>query len=317
MYDIVIIDGNNFVMKALHASDVSLTNSMGFSTTAISVGIRMVNRIIEDYSPSAIIWAWDKGRPQWRIDLLKSRGIEYKAGRSDNRTEEEKIVIKESFTSFRSWVSATGMASYSSAIMEADDIVAAIVRDLRSRGNDLKILISSSDKDLYSLLHFENVDILNYRDEIFTKQDFLTKYNFEPRYFDQYKAVVGDSSDKIPGIKGIGGKSVDPIMAEYGNINNFVKRGPYDDKKKGKLYDKLRENSKLYNDLRKAISLHMHDYSADPFNFSYSIAGKEPNLNKLWDIALEYELTNTYILNRKQMEDKIVLLYRNSLQMEY
>ncbi len=230
MEKIVLIDGNNILFRSYYATIYSgniLKNSKGFPTNALLGLINTVNKIIEDEKPSYIMIAFDKGKT-FRHDKY----LEYKEGRIETPDD-----LKKQFPVAKELVKAMGITYYEVDNYEADDIIGTFASKV-DREKDYKAVIISSDKDLLQLISNDvEVKLLKQTDHIrMTKEEFLNTYNMEPIRMIDLKALMGDSSDNIPGVKGVGEKTALSLLQEhktldgvYENIENI----------KGKLKEKL------------------------------------------------------------------------------
>ena len=230
MKKIVLIDGNNLVFRSYYATAYSgniMRNSKGFPTNALYGFINMLNKIITEESPEYIMVAFDKGKT-FRHEKYK----EYKAGRIATPDD-----LKLQFPVAKELVSAMGITYYEIDNYEADDIIGTFAKKTEEDCNYYSTIISS-DKDLLQLISDETeVKLLKQSGFIrMTKNEFLNTYGIEPIRMIDLKALMGDSSDNIPGVKGIGEKTAINLLKEYNSLD-----GVYNniDNVKGKLKEKL------------------------------------------------------------------------------
>ena len=230
MKKIILIDGNNLMFRSYYATAYTgnlMKNSKGFYTNALYGFVSMINKIIEEENPVYMAVAFDVGK-NFRKDLYK----EYKDGR--NATPEE---LKMQMPYARKILDAMGIKYYEMEGYEADDIIGTLSnRALIDPEFDATIV--SSDRDLLQLIN-EQVDVklLKTKGNIrYNKEKFIEDYGFEPIRIIDLKALMGDASDNIPGVKGVGEKTALKLISEYDTIENL-----YDhiDEITGKLKDKL------------------------------------------------------------------------------
>jgi len=232
MNKIILVDGNNLLFRSFFATSYTgniMRNSKGFPTNAIYGFINMINKIVDEEKPSFMLVAFDKGKT-FRHDKYDS----YKAGR-DAMPED----LKLQFPVAKEILDAMGIFHYEIDNYEADDIIGTLSRIATERKDFIGTIVSS-DKDLLQLINDEiDVKLLKQNDHIrMTKEKFREIYETDPIHMIDLKALMGDSSDNIPGVKGIGEKTAIKLISEYGDINNLYE---HIDEIKGKTKDKLIE----------------------------------------------------------------------------
>ena len=230
MKKIILIDGNNLMFRSYYATAYSgnlMKNSKGFYTNALYGFVNMMNKIIESEKPTHIAVAFDIGK-NFRKDLYK----EYKDGR--NKTPDE---LKMQMPVAKKILDAMGIKHYEVENYVADDIIGTLSKRAYI-DPDFEALIVSSDKDLLQLINEEiEVKCLKSKDYIrYNVNTFKEEYGFDPIRIIDLKALMGDASDNIPGVKGIGEKTAIKLIREYDTIENL-----YDhiDDIGGKLKEKL------------------------------------------------------------------------------
>ena len=234
MKKILLVDGNNLVFRSYYAtaySGVIMRNSKGFPTNALYGFINMMNRIIREENPTYILVAFDKGKT-FRHEAYQ----EYKAGRSDTPDD-----LKKQFPVAKEVLNAMGIKYYEMDYYEADDIIGTL-SSLAHIDPDFDCEIISSDKDLLQLIEDDVVvRVLKSNDYLIMDHNkFLETYGVEPIRMIDLKALMGDSSDNIPGVAGVGEKTAIKLIQEYGSIDNLYANI---DSVKGKMKEKL-ENGK-------------------------------------------------------------------------
>ena len=230
MKKIILVDGNNLVFRSYYAtaySGVIMRNSKGFPTNALYGFINMMNKIIREDKPHYILVAFDKGKT-FRHDKYD----DYKAGRSETPDD-----LKIQFPVAKKVLNAMGIKYAEMDNYEADDIIGTLSK-IAHDDPDFDCEIVSSDKDLLQLIEDDVVvRIPKSNDyEIMDRKAFVNKYGVEPIKMIDLKALMGDSSDNIPGVKGIGEKTAINLIKEYDSIDNLYKNV---DSIKGKVKDKL------------------------------------------------------------------------------
>ncbi len=209
----VLIDGNNLLFRSFYATAYSgsiLRNSKGFPTNALYGYINMLNKIIREESPSYVMVAFDKGKT-FRHEKYK----DYKEGRRETPVE-----LKQQFPVAKEITKAMGLCCIEVDNYEADDIIGTFAKEVDNNDNFIATIISS-DKDLLQLISNDcTVKLLKSNDFIMMdKNKFNEVYGLTPDKMIDLKALMGDSSDNIPGVKGIGEKTALNLLQKYGSLD--------------------------------------------------------------------------------------------------
>lgn len=212
MKKIILVDGNNLLFRSYYATAYQgnfMKNSKGFPTNALYGFVNMINKIINDEKPSYMLVAFDKGKT-FRHDKYK----DYKAGRIQMPTE-----LKEQFPIAKKILSYLGIKWFEIDNYEADDIVGTMA-NMIDKSSDYQGLIVSSDKDLLQLISDKvTMKMLKSKDYVMmTKETFFDNYGLTPDKIIDLKALQGDASDNIPGVKGIGEKTALKLIQDYGSL---------------------------------------------------------------------------------------------------
>ena len=239
---IVLVDGNNLLYRSYFATAYTgnlMKNSKGFPTNALYGFINMINKIIMDEKPDYMMVAFDKGKT-FRHEKYDT----YKGTRAETPDD----LIKQ-FKLSRDICKALGITALEIDNYEADDIIGTFAKKCDKENIDA--LIVSSDKDLLQLITDNvKVKLLKTHDFIMMdKEEFKNTYGLEPIKMIDLKSLMGDSSDNIPGVKGIGEKTAIKLLQEYGSLD-----GVYEniDNIKGSVHDKLvtdKDNAYMSYDL--------------------------------------------------------------------
>ena len=213
MKKIVLVDGNNLLFRSYYATAYSgnfMNNSKGFPTNGLYGFVNMINKIINEEKPKYMLVAFDKGKT-FRHDKYK----EYKAGRIEMPNE-----LKQQFPKAKELLKYMGIKSFEIDNYEADDIIGTLAKKVDEE-DEFNALIVSSDKDLLQLISDEvTVKLLKSKDYIMMdKTMFQEVYGLTPDKMIDIKALQGDSSDNIPGVKGIGEKTALKLLQEYGDLD--------------------------------------------------------------------------------------------------
>ena len=234
MKKIILVDGNNLLFRSFYATayqGVIMKNSKGFPTNALYGFINMMNKIISEEKPNYILVAFDKGKT-FRHDKYE----DYKAGRAAMPDE-----LKLQFPKAKEVLETMGIKYFEIDNYEADDIIGTLSKVVDEEDEFIGTIISS-DKDLLQLISDEvTVKLLKQSGHIMMdKNEFRKTYGVDPIRMIDLKALMGDSSDNIPGVKGIGEKTAINLLTKYGSLD-----GVYEniDSITGKTKEKL-ENDK-------------------------------------------------------------------------
>ena len=230
MEKIILVDGNNLLFRSYFATAYTgniMRNSKGFPTNALYGFVNMINKIVEEENPVYILVAFDKGKT-----FRHKEYSEYKGGR--NATPEE-LIMQMPYA--REVLNYMGIKYYEIDNYEADDIIGTF-SEYCNKDKDYIGTIISSDKDLLQLISNDvNIKLLKMKDYIrYDHDSFVKEYGIEPQRVVDLKALMGDSSDNIPGVKGIGEKTALKLLRDYGTLDEIYN---HLDDIGGKLKEKL------------------------------------------------------------------------------
>ena len=210
MKTLTIIDTFGFFFRSYFALP-PLRNSDGFPTGLLTGFINLVDGLHRDHNSDYIVFALDTKGKNFRHELYS----DYKANR-DEAPED----LKKQLPVAIEWIREMGFASLEKEGFEADDIIATLAKYGKEQG--LKVCIVSHDKDLYQMI--ENGKVVMYdsikRKEI-TEQECFDKFGVMPKDFINFQAILGDSSDNVPGVKGIGKVGASKLINEFGTLENI------------------------------------------------------------------------------------------------
>ncbi len=214
MDKLLLIDGNSIVYRAFYGSAFGpsgiMTNSKGFPVNAISTFNRMISKSIGIYKPTHIFVAFDAGKATFRHEKLDS----YKAGRSATPKE-----LIQQFPVVKQMLGLMGIQSYEITNIEADDIIGTLSM-LHSK--ETEVVVLSSDKDLHQLVK-ENVTVAAPQngpnpDKLLDTGNFRITTGISPEQVPDLKGIVGDASDNLPGVKGIGDKGALKLLNDFDTL---------------------------------------------------------------------------------------------------
>ena len=225
--NLILIDGSAYLYRAFYALP-PLQNNQGQETGAIHGFIKAINKITQDYKPTNIAVVFDPKGKNFRHDIYP----EYKANRS-KMPEELSSQIPILYTA----LDLIGLRPIIKDGVEADDIIGTLARKFSKE--NIKIEIFSGDKDFAQLVN-KNINIINpVNFERLDEKGIERKYEVNPKYFIDYLSLMGDKSDNIPGVPGIGSKTAIKMINEYKNIDNIIKESKMI---KGKVGSSIQNN---------------------------------------------------------------------------
>lgn len=236
---ILLIDGNNIIMRAFHTPSGDLCTKEGIPTGSMRGFLNSLKTYVEKFPEATkVIVAWDKGRSKWRKEIFP----EYKGNRNYSATPEDKEkfdALWNQIDRVHELLPSLGVYSIRIENTEADDIIAYLCKKYE---NENKIIITS-DKDMLQLIN-DNTTVYNlYKDKIISEVNFYDEYKVNLDAWMGYRALLGDKSDNISGIPNIGEKTAKSLMDKYGHIDNIL--NPTPDIKKAIM--KSKRTAKIYN----------------------------------------------------------------------
>ena len=213
MKKVILVDGNNLMFRSYYATLYSgsmMTNSEGFPTNALYGFVNMMNKIISEENPEYIMVAFDIGK------TFRHEKYDYYKGKRDETPED----LKKQFPVAKKILNAMGIKYFELAGYEADDIIGTFAKKVDEEAEFVATIVSS-DKDLLQLIS-EDVDVklLKQKDYIrMNREVFMNTYGLEPIKMIDLKSLMGDQSDNIPGVKGIGEKTAIKLLQTYSSLD--------------------------------------------------------------------------------------------------
>ena len=239
--DLVLVDGSSYVYRAFHALP-PLSNSRGEPTGAVHGVLNMLIKFMKDYQPQRIAVVFDASGRTFRDDLF----AQYKAHRqpmpNDLRSQIEPLL---------SILKAQGMPILRIEGVEADDVIGTLACRAASAG--MKVLISTSDKDMAQLVN-ESITLINtMSNTAMDRAGVKAKFDVTPEQIIDYLALVGDSSDNIPGIEKVGPKTAAKWLNQYGTLDELIAHG---NEISGKVGENLRAGLDTLELSRRLATIH-------------------------------------------------------------
>ncbi len=225
MEKLVLIDGNSLINRAFYAMPV-LTTKNGEYTNAVYGFMNMFFKMLLEEKPTYVAVAFDLKAPTFRHKMYDG----YKATRKPMPVE-----LRPQIPLLKEVLSIMGVKTFEKEGSEADDIIGTI-----AKATDVKTIIITGDKDSFQLVdeqtevHFTKRGITDI--DVYDINNFAEKTSLTPPQIIDLKALMGDSSDNIPGIQGIGEKTAKTLLEKYGTVDNVLS---HIEEQTGKLKEKL------------------------------------------------------------------------------
>jgi DNA polymerase-1 len=209
-----LIDASSFIFRAFYAVR-PLSNKAGLPTNAVYGFAQMILKVLENLQPSHIAVVYDTKHPSFRKEMY----AEYKANRS---AMPEDLVPQMPYV--KKFVEALGLPGFEQAGFEADDIIGTLAERAAHMSKEADVCIVSSDKDLMQLVngHIYLYDTM--KEVKYTPAEVKEKLGVFPPLVADYLGIVGDTSDNIPGVKGIGPKGAVALLEQFGSVEGIYER---------------------------------------------------------------------------------------------
>lgn len=225
MQKLILIDGNSLLNRAYFALP-PMNDNQGRNVNAVYGFTNLLLKVLADYNPTNLAVTFDKRGDNFRKALY----ADYKANRKGMPDD-----LAQQMPILQDLLSTMGVKVVQSAGIEADDLIGSLAKKFA-----VPTLIVSGDKDLFQLVNDTTTVLLTKKGitevETITPQSLLDNYGLTPRQVIEYKALRGDTSDNIPGVKGVGEKTATALIQKYGEIDTLYQNI---DSEKGALKEKL------------------------------------------------------------------------------
>ncbi|MBP8006165.1 MAG: DNA polymerase I [Acinetobacter sp.] len=270
----VLVDGSYFLFRAYHALP-PLTTSTGLHTNAIRGAISAIQKLMRRTQPTHMAVIFDTPEPTFRHALSPI----YKGDRPSMPEE-----LSQQIPYLHALIKAQGIPLYYLAGAEADDIIGTLTKQALSEGHH--VLISTGDKDMAQLVN-EHVKLEDsFKERVLDEAGVFEKFGVHPHQIIDYLTLMGDASDGIMGVPGIGAKTAAKLLNEYGSLNNIIANV---DQLKGKISQNIKDsldNIKIDHQLASIVcdlelNLDWHELKLS-----------NPNVDQLRDLYTELEFRN-------------------------
>ena len=270
--DLVLVDGSSYLYRAFHALP-PLTNSKGEPTGAVLGVLNMLAKLLKEHDPPLIGVVFDAPGKTFRDELF----AEYKAHRppmpDDLRAQVEPLIAA---------VEALGLPLLRVPGVEADDVIGTLARRAAERG--LRVVISTGDKDMAQLVDGHVTLVNTMTDSSLDRDGVKRKFEVYPEQIVDYLALVGDSSDNIPGVPKVGPKTAAKWLKEYGTLDNLL---AHQEEIEGKVGESLRAHT---TELALSRRLATIDSELELPQQPDDLARRAPDVEQLRDLYTRLEL---------------------------
>ncbi|MCH8156516.1 MAG: DNA polymerase I [Nitrospinae bacterium] len=270
-----LIDGSSYIFRAFFGIR-PLSTAKGFPTNALYGFITMLQKVIREESPDYLVVTFDSPEKTFRHEMYP----EYKANRDEPPEE-----LARQFPHFEPLVEAFGIASLRKPGFEADDIIGTLARQGAEWG--VEVTIVSGDKDMMQLISPQVHMLDTMKQKRFVDADVVEKFGVGPDKVIEVMGLMGDSSDNIPGVAGVGPKTAAELIQKFGSIQNLYERLDEVDKKK--LKEKLERDKDNAFLSRKLVIIDTHmDLGCD----LEDMKAREPDQSALRKMFEEFEFAS-------------------------
>ena len=293
MNTLVLIDGNSLMYRAYYATAYSgnlMKTSTGIFTNALYGFVNMMNKVLEDYSHTHMLVAFDAGKTTFRHEVLES----YKDGRKPMPDE-----MRSQVNLIKKYLDLLGVKRLELPTYEADDIIGTLAT-LAEGDSFEKIHIITGDKDLLQMVNEKTIVHITRKGvtdiDSFDEAAVFAKYEVSPQQIVDLKGLMGDPSDNLPGIPGVGEKTAIKLLKQFETVENLV---AHTDELKGKMKEKVEANVEQALLCKRMATI----YKEVPLPVTFDDLRYEgPHTQELMDFFKEMEF-NAF-LKKIQLEEK-------------
>lgn len=227
---LILVDGSSYLFRAYYALP-PLTNSKGQPTGAVYGVLNMLRRLLKDYDPEHVVVVFDPKGGSFRNDLYK----EYKANRTAMPDD-----LQVQIQPLHAVIKALGFPLVIEQGVEADDVIGTLTKQAQAQG--MSVLISTGDKDMAQLVSDDVTLVNTMTNKELDTSGVVEKFGVPPELIIDYLALMGDTSDNIPGVPKVGPKTAAKWLLQYGSLDAIVENS---DDIKGKVGENLRQHLEM------------------------------------------------------------------------
>jgi DNA polymerase-1 len=275
--EVFLIDGNSLAYRAFFALPESIATADGRPTNAIYGFASMMAKLLIDFSPRAVIVAWDKG---W-----SGRENVYAEYKSQRKSRPD--LLKEQWPNLAPLAEAFGFKNVSVEGYEADDVIASMAKDASAAG--IPVMIVSGDRDVYQLVG-DGIRVMTTSrgvtdTKVYDRDGVIERYGVPPELVTDFIGLKGDTSDNIPGVPGIGDKTAAELLQRFGSLEEVLSH--VDEISGAKRKQNLTEHAEDAR-ISKRLATMVYDVEV-PIAIGDELR-QTPDRSKLRDAANEFEL---------------------------
>ena len=271
---ITVIDTFGFLFRSYYALP-PLKSKNGFPTGLLTGFMNFISNIGKDFQTDYLVFALDSKGDTFRKEIYN----EYKSHRPDvpeDLLKQLPIAIE--------WIEEMGFQIAMEDGYEADDVIASIAKDAKEK--NLEVRVVSHDKDLYQLITDDVYLFDPIKKTVVDEKKCFEKYGVTPKQFTDYQSLLGDTADNVPGVKGVGAKTAEALIQEYGTLDNIYKN--LENIEKTRWKNLLTDGKDLAYISKKLVTLYTECHSIDDID-KYVLPLENPIL-KIADTLIEYDL---------------------------
>ncbi len=278
MKKLMVLDGNSLAHRAFYALPL-LSTTGGQYTNAVLGFTNMLLRMVRQEQPDYLTVAFDhKGK------TLRHQDYEaYKAHRKGTPDE-----LRPQFPLIKRVLGALNIPVLEVEGYEADDLIGTVVRAAEERG--LEVLVVTGDRDMLQVVSDHTRTLITRKGiselDSYAKEDVISRYGLQPEQIPDLKGLIGDPSDNIPGVPGIGEKTAIKLLQQYGSVEGCLANRDQLPVKVASLLDRYADQALL----SKRLALLMHDIPVE-LDFE-ALKFSKPNYEELFSILMELEFKN-------------------------
>ena len=273
---VYLVDGTAYVYRAFYAIRQQLSTSAGVPTKAVLGFKNMLQKLVQKEKPQYLGVAFDERGPTFRHDMDPN----YKANRPPMPDD-----LEVQIPYIHRLVEAFNIPTIRLQGYEADDILGTLARRFETQGCD--VVLVTSDKDLCQLVTEHTTILDTMKEQRFGVAEVKERFGIEPQYVVDFLGLMGDTSDNIPGVPGVGEKTARQLLEEFGNLDALLEQ--VDAVKRPKLRESLRDNAELARQSRMLATIDIET----PVDVGLpALALADPNNDELTALYTELEFHN-------------------------
>ena len=273
---VYLVDGTAYVYRAFYAIRQQLSTSAGVPTKAVFGFKNMLQKLVQKEKPQYLGVAFDERGPTFRHEMDPN----YKANRPPMPDD-----LEVQIPYIHRLVEAFNIPTIRLKGYEADDILGTLARRFETQGCD--VVLVTSDKDLCQLVTEHTTILDTMKEQRFGVAEVKERFGIEPQYVVDFLGLMGDTSDNIPGVPGVGEKTARQLLEEFGNLDALLQR--VDAVKRPKLRESLRDNAELARQSRMLATIDLET----PVDVGLpALALADPNNDELTALYTELEFHN-------------------------